>query len=199
MNILEFYINKYKQFVLLIIGLPSTGKSLIAREFKIDLHLPIININNYINTNNHIDTVIDNITFKLYDHENNYNWNKLNEDVNKQKTNGVILYGNYIDIDKINFNIDFIFFIDMSIQKCKTILLKKKNILFDDSEINDKNKKINIYFKQILKPRYDNLKLKLIVNKYMNWTDIGEKNEIFTKIYDQLYDVLMNLLKKNNQ
>lgn len=126
MNILEFYIKKYKQFIFLIIGLPSTGKSLVAKEFNIDLQIPLININNYIKANNHIDTIIDNVTFKLYDHENNYDWDKLNENVYEQKTNGIILYGNYIDIDKINFNIDFVFFIDTSIQKCKTILLKKK-------------------------------------------------------------------------
>ena len=47
MNILEAYIKKYKQFIILILGLPCSNKSEIAKELSEDLKLPLININDY--------------------------------------------------------------------------------------------------------------------------------------------------------
>jgi adenylylsulfate kinase-like enzyme len=44
MNILEAYIRKYNQFIILILGLPCSNKSEIAKELHIDLKLPIIKI-----------------------------------------------------------------------------------------------------------------------------------------------------------
>ncbi len=44
MNILQAYIKKNKQFVLLVLGMPCTSKSAVAKELVIDLgFLTIIN------------------------------------------------------------------------------------------------------------------------------------------------------------
>ena len=48
MNILQAFIEKHKQLIILIIGLPCSNKSEIAKELKTDLRLPIININNHL-------------------------------------------------------------------------------------------------------------------------------------------------------
>ena len=48
MNILEAYLKKYKQIIILILGLPCTNKSEIAKEFGIDLGLEVIKINDYL-------------------------------------------------------------------------------------------------------------------------------------------------------
>ena len=188
-NILEAYMNKYNQFILLIIGLPCTNKSIIAKEFEIDLKLPIIKINDYIKKNTFIKKEVDNIKYKLYDDADNYDWNKLNNDVNKKikDDRGVILYGSFIDTQKIDFNINFTFFLNMNNGLCKSILIKKKHIPYKEDD-----SKIKIYFEKIFNPIYDSLKLNININKFYN---IKEKTK-FNEIYDNMFDTLMDLIYK---
>ena len=137
MNILQAYIKYYKQFIILIIGLPCTNKSKIAKELVNDLKLPIININHYLIKDKYTEKNVDDIKFKLYEDDQNYDWEKLNNDVNNIKTNGLILYGNYINKNKINFKIDFIFFINMNIELCTEKLSENKLLEYEDeSKIN---------------------------------------------------------------
>ena len=42
MNILEAYINKFGQIIILILGYPCTDKSEIAKELGLDLKIQII-------------------------------------------------------------------------------------------------------------------------------------------------------------
>jgi len=184
-NILEAFIRKYNQFILLIIGLPCTNKTIIAKEFSIDLSLPTININDYIIKNKFIKKEVENIKYKLYDHTDNYDWDKLNKDINKTK--GVILYGSFIDTKKIDFKINFTFFLNMNNSLCKTILIKKKFLPYKEDD-----NKIKVYFEKIFNPIYDSLKLNINVNKFYN---IKEKTK-FNEIYDNIFDTLMDLIYK---
>jgi hypothetical protein len=186
-NILEAFIKKYDQFILLIIGLPCTNKSIIAKEFKIDLNLPIININDYIKKNAFIKKEIDGIKYKLYDHSDNYDWDKLDKDVNDQKSKGIILYGTFIDIEKIDFKINFTFFLNMNNTMCKTVLIQKKFLPYKEDD-----PKIKIYFEKIFNPIYDLLKTSININKFYN---IKEKTK-FNETYDNMFDTLMDLIYK---
>jgi len=184
-NILEAFIKKYNQFILLIIGLPCTNKSVIANEFHIDLNLPIIKINDYIKKNTFIKKEVEGIKYKLYDDTNNYDWEKLDKKVDELKTGGVILYGSFIDLEKINFKINFTFFISMNNNLCKTILIKKKFLPYKPED-----ERIKIYFDKIFNPLYDSLKEKININKFYN---IKEKTR-FNEIYDNMFDTLMDLI-----
>jgi shikimate kinase len=188
-NILEAFIKKYNQFILLIIGLPCTNKSVIAKELEKDLNLPIIYINSYVEKNNFIKKEVENIKFKLYDHTDNYNWDKLNKDVDKiiKDKGGLILYGSFIDTEKINFNINFTFFLNMNTTLCRDVLIKKKFIPYKEDDA-----RIKIYFEKIFNPLYDTLKLNININKFYN---IKEKTK-FNEIYDNLFDTLMDLIFK---
>lgn len=213
MNIVEAYIKKYFQLVILILGLPCTNKSEIAKELEIDLKLPIININDYLDTSKHEEIVYENdIRFKIYDSPKNYNWDKFNNDVNELKSSGVIIYGNYIDTKKIDFNYDFAFFYSMNTLLCKKILIEKKLIDFNkNNNLNNKNyirnvnrKNINrenvnmendikekIYFEKIFNPKYEEIKKNVKFNKFFN---IKEETT-FDISYDEVFDILMNLVK----
>ncbi len=186
-NILDAFIKKNKQFILLIIGLPCTNKSIIAKEFEIDLKLPSINIHNYIKKGVFIKKEIDGIKYKLYDHVDNYDWDKFNEDVNKiiKEKGGVVLYGSFIDSDKIDFKVNFTFFLNMNNTMCKTILIKKKMLPYKEDD-----EKIKVYFEKIFNPIYDSLKENININKFYN---IKEKTK-FGEIYDNMFDLLMNLI-----
>ena len=186
-NILEAFIRKYNQFILMIIGLPCTNKTIIAKEFGIDLNLQLININDYIKKNTFIKKEVDKIKYKLYDHVDNYDWDKFNEDVNKiiKEKGGVVLYGSFIDSDKIDFKVNFTFFLNMNNTMCKTILIKKKMLPYKEDD-----EKIKVYFEKIFNPIYDSLKENININKFYN---IKEKTR-FGEIYDNIFDVLMNLI-----
>lgn len=85
MNILEAYIKKYGQIIILILGLPCSNKSEIAKELATDLNLSIININDYLKQESFIEKIVSDVKFKLYEHPDNYDWNKLCSDVDEKK------------------------------------------------------------------------------------------------------------------
>lgn len=185
MNILEAYIKKYKQLIILILGLPCTNKSEIAKELANDLNIEIIKINDFLIDNKYNDIDIDGTKIKLYEDSKNYDWNKLNLIINESKSNGVILYGNYLDLDKIDSKIDFIFFYSMNIKTCKKILIEKKIV---DSKIT--NSILDKFFDKIYIPLYENLKKNIKINKFYNLKEDSK----FDESYDDLFDFLMNLI-----
>jgi hypothetical protein len=187
MNILEAYIKKYKQIIILILGLPCSSKSEIAKELADDINLSLFNINDYLKQDAFIEKTISDVKFKLYEHPDNYNWTSLNEDVNTKKSNGIILYGNYIDKDKLDFDIDFCYFLNMNANLCKNILIEKQMLPYKEDD-----EKVKIYFKDIFNPIYEQLKQDLKINKFFNI----KENTIFNEVYDEMFDNLMELIKK---
>lgn len=187
MNILEAYIKKYHQIIILILGLPCSNKSSIAKELVLDLGLPIININDYLKSDKYIEKEVSGVNFKLYEHPDNYDWDKLNIEVNKKKVAGVILYGNYVDKSKLDFTPDFVYFMNMNTGLCKNILIEKQMLPYKDED-----EKVDIYFKEIFNPIYDKVKEEFKINKFFNL----KENTMFETIYDELFDNLMELIKK---
>ncbi len=180
-NILEEYIYRNKQIIIMILGMPCATKSTFAKMLSKDMKLKIINLNNYIKKDEYVVEKIENIKLKMYDHPKNYKWNEINDEINKLKTDGVIVYGNYIDKDAINFDIDFIFFMDVNNVQCKKMLIDEKKIpnISDD--------KINLYLTNYLTPLYDNLKKNIKINKFYNI----KENTNYDEIYDNMWDYLM--------
>jgi hypothetical protein len=185
-NILDAYIQKYKQFIILILGKPCSNKSEIAKELVIDLKIPSIKINDYLLKDKYIEKEVDGIKFKLYEDPENFNWKKLDKDVNNIKSTGVILYGNFLDLSKISFTIDYALFFNMNTTLCKKILIEKKLLPYENN-----NEKVKIYFEKIFNPLYDNIKKNIIIHKFYN---IKEKTT-FDEIYDNVFDIIMEFIK----
>ena len=186
MNIFEAYLKKYGQMIILILGMPCTNKSEIAKELALDLNVPLVKINDYLIENKYIEKDIEGIKYKLFEHSESYNWEKLNKDINDKKSTGVIIYGNYLDINNIDFEINFSFFFNMNNGLCKKILIEKKLLPFSESD-----EKVKIYFEKIFNPIYENIKTEFKINKYFNIKD----NTTFDESYDELFDLLMKLIE----
>jgi len=185
MNILEAFIKKYKQLIILIMGLPCSNKSEIAKELKIDLKIPIININDYLIKDKFKEVKIDGVKFKIHEDTENYDWDKFNKDVEEFISTGVIIYGNYIDVNKIDFKIDFSFFYSLNTTLCKKILSEKK--LLNLTNVEDEK----IYFEKIFNPKYEELKSNIKFNKFFNI----KEDTIFSNSYDEIFDLLMSLIQ----
>jgi len=126
MNIFEKYLEIHGQMIILILGLPCTNKSEIAKLLSKDLNIPLLKINDYIVEDNFIQKEVDGVVFKLYEHPDAFDWAKLNSDVNEVKAKGVIVYGNYINKEKLDWEADFSFFYSMNTTLCRKVLETKK-------------------------------------------------------------------------
>jgi hypothetical protein len=192
MNIIEAYLKEYKQMIIMLIGMPTSNKSNIAKELEsdIDLNFTLININDYIEKK-FINIEIKNINFKLYDHPDNINYTKLINDVNDKKSNGVILYGNSIDTNKIkDITIDFSYFFDIKPSLLKNNLIKKNKLPFHDEVDNITN--VNIIEQ---KNNHDNKKSLISDN-----LDNNEDNKVDIKLEIYIKDILIPIydnIKKN--
>jgi uridine kinase len=183
-NILEKYIELNGQIIIFIFGMPCSNKSLVAKQLNEDLHLHLINMNDFLQQDPIEKKVGDN-TFKIYEHEGNYDWKKFNNTVDKHKDKGVIIYGNFIYPDKMDFTIDFTFFVGMNTTLCKQEMLEHK-MLPEDEKIDD-------YLKLYLFPHYEEMKKVVKINKFFNVkADTG-----YETIYDGLFWSLMNLIKQS--
>jgi hypothetical protein len=186
MNIFEKYLELYGQMIILILGLPCTNKSEIAKLLSQDLNVPLIKINDYIIQDNFIQKEFDGVVFKLYEHSDAYDWEKLNTDVNNAKATGVIVYGNYLNKEKIDWDIDFSFFYSMNTSLCRKVLQIKKLLPNETSE-----EKVKIYFDKVFNPTYDELKTQFKINKFYNIKETTTVKES----YDDIFDLLMELIK----
>ena len=186
MSILDEYKNQKKQMIILLLGYQGSKKSKIAKLLNDDFKFKLIKINDYYIDNKYIEKTINNKTFKIYEHVDNYDWSKLSVDVNKYKESGVILYGNIIDIEKINFKMDYIFFTSINTTLFLEYIIKNK--LFDN--INEEY--LNIYINNYIAPLYDNIKKELQINKYYNI----KKDTDIEKIYTTMYTYLIIDIKK---
>jgi activator of HSP90 ATPase len=166
LNIIDVYLKNYGQMIILLLGMPTSNKSAIAKELESDIEpkFTLININNYLEKK-FIDIEVRDIKFKLYDHPDNINYTKLLYDINQKKSSGVILYGNFIDPNKFkDIIIDFSYFFDLRHTYLKNNLIKKKILPFDDEVNNVSNidiKNINV----IKKNNHDTIEKSLITEK----------------------------------
>jgi len=217
MNIIEAYIKYFNQLIILIIGLPSSNKSEIAKELFSDIKptFTLININDYMK--GFTEKEVNGIKYKLYDYPDNIEWEKLINDIENKKNTGVILYGNYMDNNKISdkIKIDFSYFFDLKYNLLKKNFIEKKMLNFkilsnttlsdnsndseesksnsDDTDKNSEqlNNKLEIYIKDILFPVYKEIKENIKFNKFYN---IKEETKL-EDVYDDLFDNLMNLIQ----
>lgn len=192
MNILQAYIKKYKQIIILIIGFPCTNKSEIAKELGLDLNLKVIKINDFLIEGKYKEIDIDGKKTKIYEDLDSYDWDKFNSTVNELKNYGLIIYGNYLDITKINWNNDFIFFYSMGTKLCKQILSETKMIESVSSDPKESDHFLNNYFNNYFNPLYSKIKQSFTINKYFN----VKEDTKFDESYDELFDILMELITK---
>jgi adenylate kinase family enzyme len=194
MNIVEAYIKFNGQLVVLISGLPGCGKTglgkSVARDFKIKL---IDQYNYYKKDYDNKTTLPDNTTIVNWYTDDAIDWDKFNEDINAEKKSGVVVIGVSLPEDKLSFHPDTHIHLKISKQQC----LEKRKVYLE----NNKDEYPEEY--ELLHTPAEKLKMNLLIFPYYLETIKKEKinkfiniNEIEDdKIYDEVFDYLINLIQ----
>lgn len=194
MNIVEAYIKFNGQLVVLISGLPGCGKTglgkSIARDFKIRL---IDQYHYYKKDYDNKTTLPDNTVIVNWYTDDAIDWDKFNEDINAEKKNGVVVVGVSLPEDKLEFHPDTHIHLKISKQQClekrKIYLEKNKDDYPEEYELlNTPAEKLKMNL--LIFPYYLETTKKEKINKFININEIDDD-----KIYDEVFDYLINLIQ----
>jgi uridine kinase len=115
---------------------------------------------------------------------------KLNQDIDKLKSNGLIISGFPLPKDIINATIDFHIHISINQTTYIEYQQKKKNPL----DIND----IELKYQKVIKPYYMNIIQNLNINKFINLKKFESKEKLYDEIWNLSIDYIKKWLKKKN-
>lgn len=187
MNLLEEYILRKKNIIILISGLSGTKRSIIAKEIERDFKLlKLISLDDYCDVNK-VKTV-DFFDNKVNDWDNIevYDWEKFNKDIDKKKN--YIIYGDIFPKDKLNFEPNF--HIHITISKEKLIEKRREYIENNPEKCKDMLNiidKLNTFINQITYSHY-------IKNRNNSKIDLWLKSEENTQeqMGDQIFEFIIN-------
>ncbi len=203
MNIVEEYINRNKQLVILISGFSGSGKTVLARSLLKDINrnnkkyeFTFLNLNDFFKSEDEYKNIIEVGDLKVvdWDSPDAINWENFNQEVNKVKSNGVIVSGFAFPKDKLNFDADF--HIHLKISKDDLI---KNRVEYANEKLDDKTSRISEVGEEIEKrilnkvtfPHYLKSLETSVINKY-----ISIKYGSLKEAYDEMFDYIMAIIKK---
>ena len=145
------YINLHKQFILLITGLNGCNKNQIINKLSLELNIQIISYKSFIIDNQKPENLM------IFD--NIIDWDKFNNEINKNKDKGIIIESPIFPSNKVKFICDYHIHYYMNKQKIKDIINNYNNNLTDNDSLVDikiVNQKIIPYYMDIIKKMYIN-------------------------------------------
>lgn len=186
-NIIEKYIEMKKGFVILLSGpiskkIKKLGKKL-AKKFGF----------NYINSNKYITQQ----NFNFVDLINVMDWDKLNEDIEKEYDKGVIVVGYLLPKDRINktnyhihLSVTRETYIDYRAKKINTQVIKneQKDITNQLSEQNSAKIKDGFY-------QYKTISSTMFINKFVKIDSFTDR-QIYERVFDIIIDYVMIVVYK---
>lgn len=190
MNIVEVY-NKYNsQLIIMVSGLSGSGKTKLGENLKNLLKFKLVNAEkHYKKENNNVVTLSNGIKVTDWDNIDTYDWKTINEEVNRNKKDGVIVCGAYLPTNKLDFKPDFHLHIKISKQKLmenRHQFMKNhldKYIGFE-SILDTPTEQLII--NQITYPHYLDYIKESKIDKWLNANELTED-----EIYDQSFSYLM--------
>lgn len=189
MNIVEAFIKFFGQMIILISGLSGSNKTKIARFIEKNFKIKFINIEKYLKQNDLPTKELNNgIKIIDYDNINSFDWDKINEDIDKYKSSGVVICGPYFPECEITSNVNF----HIQIKVPKQILIekrleyiKKNPDKFEGLENKIDYQLISKIINDITYPHFIDYTAKSKIDKYVNSKDLT---------VDQIYDQVVNYL-----
>lgn len=123
MNIVEAYIKFFNGLVILLSGLSGSNKTAIAKFIERDFKIHLINIEQYTKQDyNKLVELNNGVKVIDWDDIDSFDWDKINEDIKKYKSTGVIICGPYFPSDCIKHEVNY----HIQIKISKQILINKR-------------------------------------------------------------------------
>jgi uridine kinase len=201
MNIVEAYIKFNKELIILLSGLSGSGKSSVASMVSDDFKIKKIDIESYcIKDNDKTVMLTDENGNKLevtdWDHIDAYDWNKINEEVNKHKENGVIVCGPYFPTTVLKFKPSF----HIDIKLSKQILIEKRHKYIKE------HLKECPFFEKIYDTPFERIMInKITYSHYVEYRQLSKINHMIDvndisktpeDIYDNVFDFLIEKIQE---
>jgi uridine kinase len=197
MNIIEAYKQGTGQFVVLVSGLSGCGKTRLAKELSEDMKLHYIDQFQYmIKESVKKQTLSDGKTVDDWNSDDVVDWDKLNEDIDSHKKEGVIVNGFAFPQDKIKSTVDYHVHIFITKQNClvrrKRVVLKKA----DGDEIAWDDKHELLKMNKLIFPYYMDTKKRSKIDKSI---DVNRQTEGDIIESDETYGLTFNSIVKKVQ
>lgn len=195
-TIVEEYINKYKQLIILISGFSGSGKTILSKSLSKDFNIDFINLNDYYKDNWDKESSlieIEGIKIVDWDTPDAINWEKFNEAIENNKNKGVIVSGFSFPQNNLTFKPDF--HIHLKISKDDLIQNRKDYVNEkEDSKVAELDDDI---IKRILNkisyPHY----LKSLEISYINkFIPVKSGKEELKQTYNNIFDYLVENIEK---
>lgn len=187
MNLLEEYVLRKGNIIILISGLSGSKRSILAKEIERDFKiLNLISLDKYCDSKK--VKIIDFFENKVNDWDDIevYDWDKFNNDVKSKKN--CVIFGDAFPKNKLNFDPDFHIHITISKEK----LLESRKDFIDKNPEKCKDvltfiDKLGVYINKITYSHY-------IKNRNESKIDLWLKSEenSIEEMYDQTFDYVMN-------
>jgi len=195
-TILDVYLEKYKQLIIVISGMSGSNKSEIADETSKALKCKHINQNNFINPDFEETIEINNKKINIWDSDDAIDWlsfnNKIKEMLNENKI--LVLSGISFNKEKIDFKIDFHVHLKLS----KQLLLEKRHEFIEKHSkepqyqdmINIDEETEKLIFNKYTFPYYLKTTENSIINKFLNINEIQ-----IDEIVRQTFNLIINFIE----
>lgn len=200
MNIIEAYIKFFGKLIILLSGLSGSHKTTIAKFIERDFKIKLINIEKYTKDNYNKTVELNNGTNVIdWDNIESFDWDKINEDINKYKGEGVIVCGPYFPEGTITNKVDF--HVQIKVQKQNLIEKRYKYV----KEHPDKFKLpksfdqhlISNIVNQLTYPYMMEYVQKSKIDKFINTIDKNE-DQIYDEVAEFLFYKINEHLKNRN-
>jgi cytidylate kinase len=189
-NIVDVYKETHGQFIILVSGLSSTGKTKLGINIERDFNIKRIDMKNFMNEKNTETVELPNGKFVINtDKDDAVDWDKLNEEVNKDKKDGVVVVGTMFPTDLLKFKADYHIHLRLPKQILKT---KREEYIksHPDKKYNLEDEMLRI--NMITYPYYMNVLNRMLINKYLNIAEMKPDD-----IYDVAYDAIIKHIWEN--
>ena len=191
MNIVEAYLKKRKQLVILISGFSGCGKSVIAKNIAKDFNIEYLNLNNFMKED-YAETTTPKILLDKkiidWDDPTAINWDEFNNKINEIKNKGVIVSGFGFPSDKLQFHTHYHIHLKIS----KDLLLKNRK----EYKLENADTKLENIDEELEKKILNNI-------SYPHYIEILGKSKVNTTIqvgenlketYDSVFDNLIEFI-----
>jgi adenylate kinase family enzyme len=190
-NIIEAFIKYNKHLVIVISGLSGCGKSELSNRLARELNLTHLEQNNYL-IKDYVNkvTLPNKIVINNKNTDDAINWDKLNRDIDKYATSGVLISGYALPQDKIKTKSKVDYYISLAIkkedcmqQRIKYITKHKDKYKQEYKYIKDNAITEKLIVNLLIFPYFLSSNKRSKINKYINVTS---KSQLYEDVYNDL-------------